>query len=533
MEQKFSLLVHQLKKWDHRRRGRDALVWLPRGLLAGLLLAGLVVVLARFRPVLTNQEVGIAILVLAGVGLLLSLVMVLWQRLDLLQQARFADRQFALQERATTAVELQTGRLAAPPALAAQQLADTLQATATVDTRARLPLRPVRRDWLLILVALILLTAAILLPNPLEATVLHQRAVDEAIAEQEAALEALIQEIEENPNLTADQKEELQEPLEDALQILAEDGISQAEAVAVLSAAEADLRSLSENQATALLDSLNAAGQPLAQNEQGSALGQALQNGDLFQAAAEAANLAGVLPSLSAAEQAALAQDLAATAAALQDIDPELAQQLAEAAQALAAGDVAGAQQALQAAGGTLQQRGQEAAGAQQAAGTAEQLQSGAQEVAQAGQGAGTNPGQGNQPGQEGQSGSGAGAEAGQGAGSGAGQGNSGAAGVGPDTGGTGGETGHAESVYVPDFTDLGAEPGTEIELPAECLANPENCGSLLNESPTEFGEETSTIPYDQVFGDYRDAAYEALADDYIPLGLKGFIRDYFSSLEP
>ena len=69
--------------------------------------------------------------------------------------------------------------------------------------------------------------------------------------------------------------------------------------------------------------------------------------------------------------------------------------------------------------------------------------------------------------------------------------------------------------------------------MPAECIANPESCGALLNETPTEFGDETSTVPYSQVFGDYRDAAYEALNDDYIPLGMKEYVRDYFSSLEP
>ena len=71
------------------------------------------------------------------------------------------------------------------------------------------------------------------------------------------------------------------------------------------------------------------------------------------------------------------------------------------------------------------------------------------------------------------------------------------------------------------------------IELPAECLANPAACGALLSETNTEFGDEQSLVPYDQVYGDYRDAAYEALADDYVPLGYREFIRDYFSSLEP
>jgi hypothetical protein len=87
--------------------------------------------------------------------------------------------------------------------------------------------------------------------------------------------------------------------------------------------------------------------------------------------------------------------------------------------------------------------------------------------------------------------------------------------------------------VFVPDFVDLSGEQGVDIELPAECLANPADCGGLLSENPTEFTNEGSTVPYEQVFGDYQDAANEALQDDYIPLGLKGYIRDYFSSLEP
>jgi hypothetical protein len=85
----------------------------------------------------------------------------------------------------------------------------------------------------------------------------------------------------------------------------------------------------------------------------------------------------------------------------------------------------------------------------------------------------------------------------------------------------------------VPDLVDLSGTEGVDVELPAECAANPENCGALLNETPTEIGDESSVVPYEQVFGDYRDAANEALSDDYIPLGLKGYIRDYFSSLEP
>jgi hypothetical protein len=85
----------------------------------------------------------------------------------------------------------------------------------------------------------------------------------------------------------------------------------------------------------------------------------------------------------------------------------------------------------------------------------------------------------------------------------------------------------------VPDLLDLSGEEGVDVELPAECIANPANCGGLLSETPTEFTAEGSTVPYTQVFGDYRNAAYEALSDDHIPRGMKGYVRDYFSSLEP
>ena len=95
---------------------------------------------------------------------------------------------------------------------------------------------------------------------------------------------------------------------------------------------------------------------------------------------------------------------------------------------------------------------------------------------------------------------------------------------------------GSPDTVYAPnpiELNELTEAEGVDVELQADCAANPESCGGLLSENETEFTDEQSIVPYDQVFGDYRDSANEALADDYIPLGLKGTIRDYFSSLEP
>ncbi len=542
----FQNLTAQLQLWNRRRQMRDALIWIPRGLLAGLLLAVAVATISRFIPFLTNREVAIASLVLGIAGILGGVIYTVWRRYDLIAQARFADAQFGLQERAGAAVEIKQGTLTAPPTLAQQQFQDTIRAIQRVDATAQLPFAINRQDWALILVTIALLIAAVWLPNPQADILSGRRAVEEAIEEQIQQLEALTQEIEQNPLLTDDQKKELTEPLDSALEQLQTGDLSREQAVATLSEAEADLRDLqAENSSESLRQALQDAGDPLANNQNSASLGEALQSGNLAAASAAANALADDLSSMSQEELDELAQDLMETAQALAEVDSEIAQQLAEAAQALQDGDVAAAQQALRQAAGSLQQRAQANAGSQQAGQTANQLSESRQAVAQAGEGQ-LSEGQGQQgqgqQGQQGEQGQGQGQQGegnGQQAGSGQGQGEGGGSesesggslegsAGGPSRGG-----GHVENVYVPPAADLSGEGGVDIELPAECIANPADCGGLLSENPTDFSEADSIVPYNQVYGDYRDAAYEALADDYIPLGMKDYVRDYFSSLEP
>ena len=179
----FTRLVELLKRWHGRSRLRDGLIWLPRGLLVGLLVGVVVATVARIRPFLDNNEVGYVALALGLVGLLISAIVFLSQRSTLTQQARFADRQFGLKERVSTAVEIHEGRLTVPDTLASQQLADTLAAIRPVDVKRDLPLRLNRRDWLVLLAATALLITAVLLPNPQTAELLKRRAVTEAIAD--------------------------------------------------------------------------------------------------------------------------------------------------------------------------------------------------------------------------------------------------------------------------------------------------------------------------------------------------------------
>ncbi len=42
-----------------------------------------------------------------------------------------------------------------------------------------------------------------------------------------------------------------------------------------------------------------------------------------------------------------------------------------------------------------------------------------------------------------------------------------------------------------------------------------------------------SFTPYQDVFGDFYDYAQTSLDRNYVPLSIKDFVRDYFSSLDP
>jgi hypothetical protein len=205
-------------------------------------------------------------------------------------------------------------------------------------------------------------------------------------------------------------------------------------------------------------------------------------------------------------------------AGALGAADPELAAALERAAGALAEGDIAAGQSALGEVEAALGDSARSQAAAAQAESAGDQLGAARGEVAQgSGQTAG-GQGEGATPGQDGgQSGSGT------------------TGGIGQE-GGVGGVSqggGHVENVFVPEPVELEGE-GEALELDAECLADPASCGPAINAPSTDPGQSGgSVVPYDQVFGQYRDAAFEALSAEDIPLRLQDLVRDYFTAPEP
>jgi hypothetical protein len=85
---------------------------------------------------------------------------------------------------------------------------------------------------------------------------------------------------------------------------------------------------------------------------------------------------------------------------------------------------------------------------------------------------------------------------------------------------------GEFSPIYAPQRA--GGEGGPELFL------EPDNSDVPLQDGEfTENPRGQALVPYNQVFSDYSNAANRALESDYIPLGLRDVVHDYFTSLEP
>jgi len=84
------------------------------------------------------------------------------------------------------------------------------------------------------------------------------------------------------------------------------------------------------------------------------------------------------------------------------------------------------------------------------------------------------------------------------------------------------------EAVNVPQRIGNAANDGNDVQLAPDASNSPVQEGNF-----TQNPNGLVTVPYNQVFSDYANTANQALNSDYVPLGLRDVVRDYFTSLEP
>ena len=82
------------------------------------------------------------------------------------------------------------------------------------------------------------------------------------------------------------------------------------------------------------------------------------------------------------------------------------------------------------------------------------------------------------------------------------------------------------DEIYVPGRID---EEGAGVDLGREGDGGAP-VGGVPLPAPPGGG---ANVPYREVYAEYAAQAGAALEGSYIPLGMKQYVRDYFSSLEP
>ncbi len=377
-----------MRRWGLRLRMAESLVWGAWGGAVGLGVGLLLALAARLWPLLMTRHLAGLAGLLALTGLVVGLIIVWLRPRPLPRLARLFDRRFDLAERLTTAVEIGAGRLRTTPAMAAAQLADTLDAAARVDPRTLLPLRASRRA----LGALAVLTAALALsfylPNPQEDVLLQRAAVSAAIDEQIEELEAAREEVAQVEGLTEAERETLLQALEEAIEALKNPQLVGApeEAVAALSEAEQALAELQDPGAATVQAGLERAAEGMTDSELTRDIAEALASGD-YQTAAQALEAYSGTKgeALTREEELELARELVQAAKALAESDPDLAEQLAQASEAIERGDIAEAREAIQEAAKKMGEAGERVQRQEAVESTLAELQEGREQIAQAG----------------------------------------------------------------------------------------------------------------------------------------------------
>ncbi len=519
-KREFSHLKAYLWRWSLWLRLRDSLTGMVWGAAVGLGVGLALALAARLWPWLPTGEVMTLAGLLTGAGAALGTVTPWLRPRPLRRLAWLLDRRLGLAERLTTAWEIRRRRLRTTPTLARLQLADALRAARAVDIRSRLPLRAPRRGALLFLTLAVALAVSLYLPNPQDEVLRRRAAVAAAIEEQVAALEEARAEVAQAEGLTEAEREALLQALDEAIAVLDESPTTPEEAVAALSEAERSLAELQDPGAAAVQEGLSRAAEGMADSELTQGIAEALAAGEYQQAAAMLSSFAGTKgEALTREQELELARELAQAAEAVADSDPALAEQFARAAAAIESGDIAEARAAIQEAARQMGAAGQRIEGQQAVESALSQLQEGRGQIAAAGGGQ-----------EEGQLAGGAqGGQAGQGR-----QGGQTGPGGAGNQDGQAGQAGHSEDagtgapyseIYAPER--IGAE-GTPLDIGREGEGGPTTGSGSLATNPGQ-----PTVPYQEVYAAYAEQAGAALEGSYIPLGMKQYVRDYFSSLEP
>ncbi|MGI6585494.1 MAG: hypothetical protein ACOX3L_06045 [Lutisporaceae bacterium] len=434
-----------------------------------------------------------------------------------------------LQERTVTALEL----IGSQSAIAVLEKNDALMHLKGLDYKKKITLKPNKRYLLIcfILAAALLLSGFI--PNPMAKRAEELHSLKEKIAEQQKKADKLVERVKSNPKLSEEQKRELETKLLELKSELksAED---EKEIKKALGKTEKKLEYIKEKFATS--EDLKKIADVLSRNEMTKALADMIKNSDEKAFKESIRKIAEALRGLSAVEKQKLAEELSKLAQEIKS-NPELSRAFAGLAEKLASGELGDISRELDELSESISELMENESIRNAISELAKEL--GAANISQRGQDGAGHQGQGNIPGNNGQQGqgnqpggNGQGSGRGGGAGSGTDMGNENQAPIPPAGSGISKKNdsvkkdGEYEKIFTPQT--LGGDGETSN------LSGNKGTGGNVEQVITDKSRTVrgTSVPYNQVVGQYKSRAMESLNTSDIPPGMKDMVREYFTSLE-
>ncbi len=489
-------LTAALHPWRRRLLLQQLARWTGSGIIAGLILADLVLLMARIVPWATALywALGLGLLCLLG-----ACVLVIWYRPSLARTAHQVDSRLSLHDRLGTAWEMRDETAV----LYRLQRRDALKQLGKHTPRTAISLRPQRSRLLAVGIAAVILVLLLLLPNPQIAVLQQQAALQARLNKQIAAIDHLRTTLDHQSTIPAQQRAQIDQILHD-LETKLQNTKNETQAQQALAEAQARLNQLRDPQATNRLQAHAAASSSLqnSANANLGAIGSALANNDSKRLASSLQNLASQVSKMTSAQRLQLAQQIEKAANQAQQ-NPQLSSALHQLAKSIADGnasEIADASNAVEAAASQDAATQSQSSGIDQATQGLEQT---ANSLTSSTDGTTTQGQQGQ--GQQGQG-------QGQGPGQGQGQGGSGNSGTGGQNN-NGSKSGKNEQVFVPG--QIGSGTSTQS-----------------NNGTNGVVQNGSSVPYSQVIAQYNQLAHDAIDNSPISPDLKDLVQGYFSALE-
>lgn len=454
--------------------------------------------------------------------------------------AHRVDAEAGLKERLATALEYAGGRAAnAGPVLVRRQLADAVAAAERAAEKSAdvLPVTWSRRRISFAAVLLAGALALAILPNPQQDVIADRRAVRERAQQEAARIEDVREELSERETLPREERERLLQELDELAAQLRQNPGDRERALADIERAREALRDHLDPNAGARRAALEQLSRRLSQLSKRERAGDSLQDG--ADALGELAQRTGERSPQERAETAAALREQAGQVAAG---DSELAQALNELAGAIERGDGEAAAEAAQQGEQALREAAGEMQDQQALSRALGELEDSRQALAQAGRGqqngqnAASEGGQGQGQGQTQAGGTGrgqGGQQAGGGGGTNANQlppstrsGQFG--GSDPSQVGAGSQTGDYEPRV---FSPLPPQGSTERD---RIQGQQSGDGQTLERERRDPGAGAggnAVVPMRDVLPAYEGAAARALEQEYIPSGMREYVREYFTQL--